>query len=174
MNHWNRLVTFQLKKQIMKCIIATLPQKTNAFSLPDISCYNKLKRVIAYCFRFMQNCQNKNKTYGSLTCNELSTAEQAIIKFVQGECYEDEIKALSRNRPVKNTSALIPLSPFLDGSGIIRVGGRLIESELPYDNKHQIALPQRHAITHKIIRNMHEKCLHGPPHLTEAVLRQQF
>lgn len=55
--------------------------------------------------------------------------------------YGDELRSLNKKNSVKNSSALISLSPFLDEHGIIRVGGRIKRADLPSDAKHQILMP---------------------------------
>ncbi|XP_055308594.1 uncharacterized protein LOC129572614 [Sitodiplosis mosellana] len=75
---------------------------------------------------------------------------------------------------LKNTNALLKLSPFLDSKQVLRVGGRLKNADLPYEAIHQMLLPSKHAVTALIIKSVHLNCLHGAPKLTEAVLRQKF
>ncbi|XP_055308454.1 uncharacterized protein LOC129572515 [Sitodiplosis mosellana] len=146
------------------------------FTLPESSTYEKLKRVIALCQRFSFNSKpkNKNKRTGILTADELEYAEAAIIKNVQQESFAEEIKMLCTKGELKNTSALLKLSPFLDSKQVLRVGGRLKNADLPYEAIHQMLLPSKHAVTALIIKNVHLNCLHGAPKLTEAVLRQKF
>ncbi|XP_055309095.1 uncharacterized protein LOC129572984 [Sitodiplosis mosellana] len=109
--------------------------------------------------------------------DELECAETAIIKNVQQESFADEIKMLCTKGELKNASALLKLSPFLDSKQVLRVGGRLKNADLPYEAIHHslsILLPSKHAVTALIIKNVHLNCLHGAPKLTEAVLRQKF
>lgn len=54
-----------------------------AFTLLDISSYTKLKRVIGYCLRFMNNCRGKAKQHGPITCDEMKAAEQSIVRVMQ-------------------------------------------------------------------------------------------
>lgn len=144
------------------------------FELPAASSYYKLKRIVAYCMRFAFNCKNKNRRTGIVTPIALDNAETAIVKIVQNECFNDEIVSLQTKKKVKNTSALLQFSPFLDDRQILRVGGRLKNADLPFDAKHQILLPNKHAVTKLIILNVHLNCLHGPPKLTESVLKQKY
>ncbi|UYV80707.1 hypothetical protein LAZ67_19001475 [Cordylochernes scorpioides] len=44
-------------------------------------------------------------------------------------------------------SPLIKLNPFLDKGGLLRVGGRLDNTFLSFDQKHPISLPKAHYIT---------------------------
>ena len=142
--------------------------------LPNASSFRKLKRIIAFCFRFLHNCKSKQKTSGALTVDELQTAEFAIIKAVQNERFCNEIETLRSKKEIKASSSLRQLSPFLDENQILRVGGRLNNADLPYAAKHQILLPAKHDVSMLIITNAHVECLHGAPKLTESVLRQKF
>jgi hypothetical protein len=63
-----------------------------------------------------------------------------IIKLVQKQEFESELKELTKNQPVKRSSKLLNLNPFLDNNGIIRVGGRLINAHINYNQKFPIVL----------------------------------
>jgi len=52
------------------------------------------------------------------------------------------------------------LNPFLDDDGILRVGGRLKNAQVPLSAKHQIILPNHHQITHILLRRIHEENAH--------------
>ena len=49
--------------------------------------------------------------------------------------------------------------PFVEDR-VLRIGGRLQKSDLPYDTKHPLVLPRRHCITGVIIADAHVKCGH--------------
>ena len=51
-------------------------------------------------------------------------------------------------------------TPIMDQQGIIRLGGRIEQAKLPYENRHPILLPSNHPLTNKLIRAYHEKLLH--------------
>jgi hypothetical protein len=62
---------------------------------------------------------------------------------------------------VSNKSSLLSLNPFLDGKQLIRVGGRLQNSDLTFDQQHPLILPKGHHITSLIIEDTHQKNLHA-------------
>ncbi|GFR03492.1 retrovirus-related Pol polyprotein from transposon 17.6 [Trichonephila clavata] len=63
--------------------------------LHKFSSLSKLKRVISYCSRFVNNCKNsKDKTSGFLKTNELNNAMCVLIKLVQTIEFNNEINAL--------------------------------------------------------------------------------
>lgn len=68
----------------------------------------------------------------------------------------------------------MPLKPFVDDNGILRVGGRIRRSELPYDAKHQILLPRNHRLNKLIIEHEHLRNLHAGPELLLTCLRQRY
>lgn len=63
---------------------------------------------------------------------------------------------------------------ILDSEEILRVGVRLRHSDLKYEQKHQIILPQKHYITDLIIREAHVSLLHVGPQATLYHIRQRF
>ncbi|XP_071575473.1 uncharacterized protein [Temnothorax nylanderi] len=95
------------------------------------------------------------------------------LKTVQSTHYPDEIKNLSAGTPIKRSSPLKALNPFLDEHALIRLGGRLANSALPYDERHPIILP-RHRVSALLIDRAHKRTLHGGTQLTLRTLRQQY
>lgn len=66
------------------------------------------------------------------------------------------------------------MNPFIDGYGLLRVGGRLGNSDLSFDQQHPIILPNKHQVVTNVIRDAHEKTIHGTELLTLAYLRHRF
>ncbi|XP_076764826.1 uncharacterized protein LOC143431769 [Xylocopa sonorina] len=101
------------------------------------------------------------------------TAHNRILYLVQAECFPSEMQDLKEGR-VRPESKLNALSPFLDPDGLIRVGGRLQNSNLTYDRKHPIILPQSHHITSLIIEQAHIRNLHSGILSTLRNIRQRY
>lgn len=57
---------------------------------------------------------------------------------MQTEVYPDKIAKLKNNRELLKNSSINNLNPFLDNVGLIRVGGRIRNSENHYDLKFPI------------------------------------
>lgn len=75
---------------------------------------------------------------------------------------------------MNSDSQVKQLYPFIDSTGVIRVGGRLTHSNLPFGKKCPILLPKAHKFTELIVNCFHEKFLHaGPQHLLYQI-RQKF
>ena len=63
------------------------------------------------------------------------------------------------------------LSPFIDHAGIIRVGGRLSRSQLPFAEIHPIIIPRESPVVRLIVAHHHEKVLHQGRVITQAAIR---
>ncbi|XP_025833702.1 uncharacterized protein LOC112905446 [Agrilus planipennis] len=159
------------RKRVVFLIITV--QELHVFG--KFSNYLKLQRVIAYSLRFINNIKNKtNKLYGNISTNELERASLTIIKHIQAITFPSEISNLQSNKPLDRKSKLLPLAPFLDNNGLLRVGGRLKHAELDFSIKHPAILPSNHHVTKLLVQYEHEKLLHGGQQLTLASLRQQY
>lgn len=134
------------------------------------SCINKLRRIIAYLLRFGR----KNRTRGPITAKEIREADTRIIRLMQTIAFSQELRSLQRSENLHPKSKLIPLSPFIDDQGIIRVGGRLQNSTLSFAQKHPILLPKGHHVTTLIIRDVHLKNHHGGITSTLNDVRQSY
>ena len=73
---------------------------------------------------------------------------------------------------IKKRSRLYKLDPFIDGNGVVRVGGRLTyASSLHYDVKHPIVLPTKSHVTQLIVKHCHEKVEHQGRGMTVNEIR---
>lgn len=120
----------------------------------DISSFQQLKRIIAYCKRFVFNCKLPNylsslRRHGILTATELHVAETICILTAQRTCFKDEILELKRNKFLKGKSVFLSLAPFVDSDGVLRFGGRLQNSSANYNAKHPIILHGSHILSIK-------------------------
>lgn len=96
--------------------------------LQKYSSISKLKRVIAYMYRFVNNCTPvKKKFSGSLQESELDNALHIVLKLIQSSSFAKDIGLLKNGGELPANSRLIPLSLFLDSRGILRVGGANIQ-----------------------------------------------
>ncbi|XP_035213254.1 uncharacterized protein LOC118187155 [Stegodyphus dumicola] len=72
------------------------------------------------------------------------------------------------------SSRVIQLTPFLDEEGVIRVGGRLKNANIPENSKHPILLPKEGHVTNLIVTHYHVNYLHASQELLISTLRMQF
>ena len=135
----------------------------------------KLIRVVAYCRR-MWTKRIKDQGYKTgLSAQELTDALNICIKQCQAEGFREQIEKISKDgNSAKLKGSLKSLNPFIDGIGILRVGGRLQKSELSENRKHPILLPKKSNLTNLIVADSHIKTLHGGPALMLAYLRTKY
>lgn len=62
----------------------------------------------------------------------------------------------------------------MDAAGVLRVGGRIGKSDLPYAVKHPMLLPKGNHFTTLLIDDAHRRTLHGGAQLTLCHLREQY
>jgi hypothetical protein len=74
-----------------------------------------------------------------------------------------------------HTISLQKLDPFCGDDGLLRVGGRIRRSVLPYDVKHPILLPsaKEHSLSKLIVESIHAQTNHQGRHLTLGRLRDE-
>ncbi|GFV21627.1 DUF1758 domain-containing protein [Trichonephila clavipes] len=86
---------------------------------------------------------------------------------------EEEIRSIKKQISLPPKSPLRSLHPFIDEHGLVRVGGRLQNSQLRFNSKHPIILPSQHSISElSFIKEQHIAHLHAGPTLLAHVLRQ--
>ena len=107
-----------------------------------------------------------------VTVDEMQAAETVLIKAAQAITFVKEIQTLNSNQETKEGNAsqrrstpksstpLSKLDPFLDESGILRVGGRLRRADLEDSIKFPILLPRKGHVTKLIVRHFHEVTKH--------------
>ena len=118
----------------------------------------------------------------TLRVKDLQRAELLLIKAVQYQTFAREIEGLANKSPkeergtnigksVKRTSPVHRLKPILDADGVLRVGGRLPQADLPYAAKHPVLLPKKAHLTNLIIQHFHERSGHQGRSRTHGEIR---
>ncbi|XP_076301700.1 uncharacterized protein LOC143219711 [Lasioglossum baleicum] len=158
--------------------VHTVAPETTNMELPEqFSSWPKLLRVTAYILRFITNARPKQssepKTLTRLTAVNVNEARLYWCRTAQCAAFPNEIQALRQGRALPSKSPLLKLHPFLDEHNIVRLGGRLRHSTLPYDEKHPIILPNGR-IAELIVDHAHLRALHGGPQLTLRIMRQMY
>lgn len=106
---------------------------------------------------FVANCQSRKS--GNLTVEEIISAENYWVFISQEDSFALEIAALKFQRPIPQRSCLLPLNPFLDLHGILRVGGREQYSDLKYSQKDPIVISGKHHLSrHSSDSAFYERC----------------
>ncbi|XP_015123440.1 uncharacterized protein LOC107045632 [Diachasma alloeum] len=135
----------------------------------------KLLAVTAPINRAIDRFRRQPMPPGSiLTTRELNDARLFWVKITQHQYFVSELRVLLRNQQLPRNHQLAKFTPTLDEEGIMRLGGRLKNSELHPEQIHPIILPRRSRFTTLVIAEAHQKTLHGGTQLTLAYTRQRY
>ncbi|XP_072403037.1 uncharacterized protein [Diabrotica undecimpunctata] len=140
------------------------------------SSLSKLIRTVAFVLRFVSMISNKDsrRTNGPLNTEELRKAYKLLLKMSQRESYTVEINNLLNRQEINTKSKILNLNPFIDQKGLLRVGGRLTNSDYSYDKKHPIIVSAHNPLTKLIFKSEHLKLMHAGPQLLLSSLRQSI
>lgn len=144
--------------------------------LDKYSSLTKLLRIVAFCRRWItkRSVQQTKETFQSLAKRELDDAMICCIKLCQRMEFANEISEIKKYGFLKTRSSkLISLTPFMD-NGVLRVGGRIKNSQESEDIKHPVILPHDSQFTKLIVADAHAKTLHGGPQLMLNYLRSAY
>ncbi|XP_055714780.1 uncharacterized protein LOC129808901 [Phlebotomus papatasi] len=159
-------------------VTASQPVPTNSFlarSLEESSDFIELTRLIAISRRFLTPSRDIPRITGPLTPNELLQAQTIVLKWDQ-EQHLGDVHGAIRNGSISRSSKLAhirQLTPFIDVTGLIRVGGRLQHSSEPYSARFPILL-NKGQVAYSIARSEHFRLHHAGPQLLLASLRQNY
>ena len=132
------------------------------------SSLNRLLRITAICHRvasLAKHLPNSSPSF-PLSVFDREAACKFLIQSTQATYFSDSIKLLSQGHLLPKSHPLSRLTPFIDHSGILRIGGRLKNSQLGLDSKHPIILPKYSPLSNILITDSHLKTLHGGTQIT--------
>ena len=144
------------------------------------------RKVLAYVTRFINNCRKKQidknvtdvrsivKDDVNLDVVELDQSFNLTVRMVQCSFFSSEIGSLKQSKAVKACSKLLPLTPFLDDYGVLRVGGRLTHSSLSLFRKHPIILPAKAHFTGLFLCWIHDRYFHANQRFILDYLSSRF
>ena len=154
---------------------AGLPQRLEYFSS-----WHRAKKAVALALRYKDILLRRTeaKCAEPVTVEEMKKAEAIIVRKVQEEAFGEEVHSLRkvtdlrasetdqttesrRAQAVKKESSLRLLDPFMDQSGVLRVGGRIRKANIPTEQKHPVILPRSGHITELVVSEVHEKTRHA-------------
>ncbi|KAI8431622.1 hypothetical protein MSG28_016101 [Choristoneura fumiferana] len=113
--------------------------------LSRVSSYSKLINVSAFILRFCKNIKlprEQRNLQSTLSLDEIRAATKHWIGKVQLDAFKEEIVMVKQGKLV--CKSLQKLSVFVDDENMLRVGGRLRKSALPYGAKHPYLIPKDH------------------------------
>ncbi|KAL0811450.1 hypothetical protein ABMA28_009850 [Loxostege sticticalis] len=171
--------------EIKKSKIVAIAQLDTDSIIKQLLCahssINRVAKIIAWITRFIARCRNPLRQQivneapnKSLTSTEINKAYECIIKYDQSIEFTEEINDLRKMGHVKTNSKLANLCPFMDDNGLLRVGGRLKNSNIRNTAKHPIILSKQSRFTELVIEQAHKTTLHGGAKLTLSHLRDRY
>ncbi|XP_051157995.1 uncharacterized protein LOC127279598 [Leptopilina boulardi] len=133
--------------------------------IKECSDFFKLKRVVAWIFRFAKNCRStkESRITQDLTFHEIQNAENLLIKLIQQETFtgiEDE--------RVKQ------FVPFRDEQGLSRIKTKIVLRKDLFNFRCPVVLPGNHEITKMIIEEKHKELNHAGVEILMNSLREKF
>ena len=156
---------------------ATLEERVRRF--PD---WHRARRAIALSMKYIKRLKRRAKGESDetvqISAEDLEEAGKAIIRSVQFNFFQEDIKVLAketrgRESFAKVHSSISKLDPFIDKDGILRVGGRLKHADILDQVKHPVILPKNSHITNLVVKCYHEKINHQGKGMTLNEIRSR-
>ena len=151
------LKTCTIKSNSSTVCLSTLFSRVNSL--------DKLVNIITLVMKFMRRIdiirQGRNISLAprssSINRNE---AIKLLAQQAQMEQYPDAVNLLKQGKQLPENHPIANLSPRIDSSGLIRVGGRLKNANLDFSVKHPILLPRNHNFSLAVIHFYHSQVYH--------------
>ena len=147
-------------KQRAVMVALSLMEDVRTIDASRFSTWTKLKRSVAWLFRFIANCRTteaQRNLAETLSYDELRHAIDFVILDMQRVSFQESFRIIRANQSLPKGHMLVSLCPYIDGKDMLRVGGRLKNAPIPDASKHQLIIPRDHPVTMLIIRHEH-KC----------------
>ena len=141
------------------------------------STWRRLIKAVAWIRRAVRMLKDKVRGCDSptsgLSIADLEAAEKLVVSYTQRASFPQETKDLEAGREVRVTSVLARLDPFLE-DGVLRVRGRLTNSDLSRDSKYPIILPSKGHVVDLIVADMHQRNGHEGRQHVMCSLRRKY
>ena len=167
---------YKLKKNLLtilskpKFSIGVLSNGTTISSLKKlalhIACLLKFKQLWLIQKRKLLPIEIPHK----ITGKDMEQAEFEIFKEDQLECFPDEFTTLKKDMSLSKHSKLLHLNPIVVDN-LIRVGGRIGQLHLSFEQKHQILLTKEYFLSTFFVLYEHESNYHIGREQTLSLLR---
>ena len=132
--------------------------------------WKKLLRVTAYTLRFIQRA-NVNRSM-ELKAEEIRSTEELWIKSIQCQSFPEEVRHMIMSGKTPAPLLVRQFNLYLDEKCLVRCRGRIQNSMLNQEVKTPMLLPSRHHVVELIIRDAHERMLHGGVNTTLTTIRE--
>ncbi len=170
----------EIRPIVTACITGMKDKQLTSDRFQRFSSWKSLQRAIASLIHVACSFRSSNESNTcsgwhlcsqAHTVSELLKAKNVIIRSVQKESFSKDIETLSKGGNISSKVPLSKLNPFLDGDGLLRVGGRLKLADLSYPEKNPVILPGKHHVSALLIRHYHERVEHQGRIFTEGAIR---
>ena len=133
------------------------------------SSLKKLLRVTAYVFKFIQLTRPHRGASSQQTSRALITEDMEAALS-----YWLRISQLTLPHMDKFEVWRQQFGLFKDENGLWRCGGRLNNSDASFSTKHPVFLNKDHHLTYLIVKDCHERIMHGGDKATLTELRSKY
>lgn len=151
-------------------LVAHTGQEQKPWLAERFSTYQRLRRVTGWMLRFVHQIRpaSAGKATTTLETQEVEGAEIVLHRLSQERSFG--------HGPGKGEDSpeLMALHPFRDDNDLLRVGGRLENSELEYSQVHPVILHSRDPLTRLLIQHFHQTTGHAGPNLLLTRLSRHF
>ncbi|XP_063834411.1 uncharacterized protein LOC135083637 [Ostrinia nubilalis] len=152
----------------------TASKETNVDAISELversSSFLHSQRVLAWCLRFIGNLKKKRddrEHNTDLTVTELENSLVVLIHNEQRRHFSEVLDSFATNSSSRCNKSLLKLSPFIDEAGLLRVGGRLRNAQLPLTAIHPFLLPKHCHLSKLFIDHYHRVYLHCGPRVLQ-------
>nr|XP_055053759.1 uncharacterized protein LOC129438884 [Misgurnus anguillicaudatus] len=174
-------VDIEVRPQVTSCATHTSSKELDTERFKRFSSWRSLTRAVARLVHITQSfkqdsdmstCRGWHICARPCSVQNLERAKSILIQSVQAEAFSEELKCLQASTVISKQSPLFNLSPYIDKSGLLRVGGRLSQANLGRDELCPLILPGHCHMTSLIIQHYHKQVEHQGRVFTEGALRE--
>ena len=171
--HNSEIVPFKEAPDEIVAVAVTLAavaeaDKPSVFKLVDKSNTMKdMKRRLATLIRCTRKWQKKPPLDGAKLSKEVAIQ---LLKAEQAEAMPEVVQWLATKQGPRPSSCIHPQNLYLDGSGLVRCGGRLGKSNLPFESRYPIYYPTQSPLLELRVMEAHITALHAGPGITRSKL----
>jgi transposase InsO family protein len=154
------------------------PIRIGPIDLERFSSIRRATSVLSHMIRFCRMGMNEDPIGGYpdyITVKERAYSLSVIVKAYQKHEFGKDMSSILKAEQVSTNSRLKSLYPFVDTDGILKVGGRLQQSQtIPDEMKYPAILPKNCRLAALLARQIHEDTMHGCLQLCIAELRRNY
>ncbi|KAG1680465.1 hypothetical protein GQR58_012386 [Nymphon striatum] len=161
--------------EINVCLNVTSNPIKPILDITKFNNYQKMLRVTAYLFRAISIMQKQPTASKQISTEELNYVEFYWYRTLQQEFFYSEYCALRDGSCVKSKSKLKDIHPIWDSSlKLMRLGGRLQYSDLPYSSIHPIIVPHKSYFAKLLILDCHRSHSHCGVSQLICIIRERL